>query len=246
MPHTIKKQRPFMDLSRYISKNHLFSGVSSDVLAPFLEAAQIRREEKGKFIFIQGDKAEWFYLIIDGWIKLFRDTIDGNEAVVDVLTAGHLFGESAIFDNGIYGYGAQLLEPTQYIMLPSSLLKTAVASDQKMAMNMLQVMAQHRRQQSMEIEHLNMQNAPQRIGCFLLRLCPVDVKGSVTLHLPYDKTLIAARLGMKPETFSRALATLKKDANIRVQGAMVIIGNIQELVDYTCNHCSNKFPCDDL
>jgi hypothetical protein len=68
----------------------------------------------------------------------------------------------------------------------------------------------------------------------------------VTLHLPYDKTLIASRLGMKPETFSRALAKLKEQTGIRIVGPTVYIDRLQTLVSYTCNHCSTHFPCDDL
>jgi CRP-like cAMP-binding protein len=90
------------------------------------------------------------------------------------------------------------------------------------------------------------QSAPQRIGCFLLRLCKAQEEGEVTLHLPYDKTLIAARLGMKPETFSRALTRLRQESDIEVKGATVSIPDIQRLVGYTCNACSNAYPCKDL
>ena len=114
-----------------------------------------------------------------------------------------------------------------------------------MALNMLESMAQKQRVQSHEIEHLNIQNASQRIGCFLLRLCPTDANGHVELNLPYDKTLIAARLGMKPETFSRALAKLKQDTGIKIKGASVAIDAVDQLVEYTCNHCSQSFACDE-
>ena len=241
-----KNIQDFVDIAQHLAKQAIFAGVEQGTVQAFADAARLRSEPKGKVLFIQEDEAEWFYVVLSGWVKLFRETIDGTEAVVDVLPAGHMFGETSVFENDCYNYSAELVEPTQYLMLPTSMLKTAIAENSQIALNMLNSLSHHRQQQSREIEHLNLQNAPQRIGCFLLRLCPVDVADNITIHLPYDKTLIAARLGMKPETFSRALAKLKAETNIVIKGSMVTIPVLSTLVEYTCNHCSSSFPCEDM
>ena len=151
-----------------------------------------------------------------------------------------------MFESDTYSYNVQAVEDVVLYSLPTSLLKKHIKANNQLAMNMLTSMSAHRLKQHREIEHLNVQNAPQRIGCFLLRLCPLDAEKDVTLHLPYDKTLIASRLGMKPETFSRALAKLKDATNIIIKGPSVHIDSMQKLIDYTCMHCSTEFPCDDL
>lgn len=79
-----------------------------------------------------------------------------------------------------------------------------------------------------------------------MRLADSDSKGPVTIHLPYDKTLLAARLGMQPETFSRALAKLKEQTGIRVKGAVVELDNLEQLINYSCQVCSSEFPCKDV
>lgn len=236
----------FFDLQEALQHTPLFEHISAPVLERFVQASQLRQETKGKVLFIQEDKAEWFYLIMDGWVKLFRETFDGTEAVIDVLSSGHLFGETSVFENDAYSFSAQIVEPTRFIMLPTALLKSTITTNNQLALNMLSSMSAHRRQQNREIEHLNTQNAPQRIGCFLLRLCPTDPPPAYTLNLPYDKTLIASRLGMKPETFSRALSKLKQETDIEIKGPAVTIHNVQQLITYTCNHCSVQFPCNDL
>ena len=93
-------------------------------------------------------------------------------------------------------------------------------------------MAMYRRKQEHELEHRDVQNAPQRIGCFLLRLCRHHDDVSAILHLPYDKSLIATRLGMKAETFSRALSRLRQDTDIQVSGSTVRIDSIKKLSEY--------------
>ncbi len=59
-----------------------------------------------------------------------------------------------------------------------------------------------------QIEQIKILSAPQRLADFLIRLSSVR-EGPAEIELPYEKSLIASRLGMKPESLSRALAKLR-------------------------------------
>jgi len=207
---------------------------------------QQRPHDKGQILFVHGDEAERFYLIKNGWVKLFRETLDGAQAVVDILPAGHIFGETSIFENDTYPYSAEVVEPSKIQSFSLGQLKKEIENNNKLALSMLSSMARYRRQQDTEIEHLSIQNASQRIGCFLLRLTNQDEAGPLTIHLPYDKTLVASRLGIQPETFSRALAKLKDKTGIHVKGATIQIDSPNQLTEYSCTACSSKFPCKDI
>lgn len=234
------------EIPQIITSTLLFSGVSEDIKHAFVEEARIKLFPKGATLFLHEDEASFFYIIEQGWIKLFRETLSGEEAIVDVLNHGHMFGETAIFENDSYAYGAQVIEDTVLVQLPLSLLKKYIAIDVHLSTQMLRVMSRFRKQQAKELEHRDLQSAPQRIGCFLLRLCDTRAKGAITLHLPYDKTLIASRLGMKAETLSRALAKLSQETGIVIQGSTVTIPGIEKLSSYSCRVCSSTYPCQDL
>ena len=90
------------------------------------------------------------------------------------------------------------------------------------------------------MEHLTVMTAPQRIGCFLLKLCRSKGDRNVGILLPYDKTLVAAFLGIKLETFSRSLAQLR-ELGVSVDGPQVTIENIEKLQKYVCSSCSFDF-----
>ena len=224
----------------------LFSGGSDDFLKEIENAAHMQQHEKGKILFIHEDEATHFFIVKKGWVKLFRETLDGTQSIVDILPQGHVFGETAIFEDQLYPYSAEVVETAEIIQIPMDLLKTEIESNNTLALNMLSSMARYRRQQDREIEHRTIQNAAQRIGCFLLRLANQDESGAVTIHLPYDKTLVASRLGMQPETFSRALTKLKDKTGIRVKGATIEMDGLNQLTDYSCSACSSEFPCKDL
>ncbi len=237
-----------VDNTAALREHSLFSGMPENLFVDFCQATQELKREKGNILFLQDDPAEWFYFILSGWVKIFRETIEGDEAVLDVLTTGHIFGETAIMDGGMHTAGAAVVENAVLLRLPASLLKTAITKSHDVALGMLASISRQRRQQTQEIENLNMQNAPQRIGCFLLRLCRTTETetDAAAFSLPYDKSLIAARLGMQCETFSRALNKLRKQTSIDVKGAHVDIPDIEELSEFSCSRCSNEYPCNDL
>lgn len=224
----------------------LFNACDSKFFEKLAEESLCQKYKKGKLLFIHGDEADRFYFIKSGWVKLFRETLDGAQAVVDILPHGHIFGETALFEDEVYPFSAEIVEPGEIISLPLDSLKKEIETNNKLALNMLSAMARYRHQQDREIEHLAVQNAPQRIGCFLLRLADQNEDGPLTIHLPYDKTLLASRLGMQPETFSRALSKLKAKTGIRVNGATIELDNLEQLSNYSCAACSSEFPCKDL
>ncbi len=224
----------------------LFKDAPDHVVEVFSRASDFSVYRKGEALFLQDDPTDWFYLILSGWVKLFRETMDGNEAVIEIVSSGQLVAETAIFENNEHAYSAVAIEDSGVLRLPVSALQNAIEKDNQLALAMLGSLSLHRKRQTREIESLTLQNASQRIGCFLLRLCRSDDDGPIELQLPYDKTHIAARLGMKSETFSRALNKLRQETGITVKGATVTIPTIDVMSRFACSGCSNEFPCDDM
>lgn len=234
------------EIVSYIRAHPLFTNCSEHFTETLAAAAHAKKHAKHTILFLNGDEAERFYLIKSGWVKLFRETLDGSEAVVDIFTSGHIFAETSIFEADTYPYSAETVESCEIISLPLSLLKSEIETNNALALDMLSSMSRYRRQQEQEIEHRALQNAPQRIGCFLLRLTNQNEKGNVKIQLPYDKMLVASRLGMQPETFSRALKKLKDHTGIKISGATIELDSVNQLVEYSCAACSSEFPCKDL
>lgn len=234
------------EVLKLFHKLPLFYGLDNATLNEFVVAASVVNVPKGRVIYIEESKAGAFYIIMSGLVKLFRETFDGTEAVMDILAKGHIFAEFTIFDNDVYSTSAQAIEDCVLISVPTAFLKKSIQQNQKLSFNMFYAMSRNLKQRDSNIEHLTVQNASQRIGCFLLRLCPQDKETNITIQLPYDKVLLASRLGMKPETFSRALNKLRDQTGVRIIGARVEIDSIKQLTHFSCSACSSSYPCDDL
>ena len=96
---------------------------------------------------------------------------------------------------------------------------------------------------AIEKEHFFTFSAPQRLSCFLIRLCTMQSLPSDRFTLPYSKSVIASTLGMEPESLSRAFTKLRK-IGVSVNGDEVSIANKEALVDYVCAACSVSEDCE--
>jgi len=215
----------------------LFANLLDEEMRRFADAAQIKNYKKGNLIYLEGEQANYFYIICEGWIKLYRTTEDGEEMGLAVLTKNSITGENALFEEGCYTSSAQAVEDALILSIPFPLLKEQLRVDTQLAFNMLTSMVQYRRFHELQQEQYFLYSAPQRIGCFLLGLCPaLEQIDGVVLNLPYDKTLIASTLGMKGATFSRALNILRKETGIHISGTRVTIDSMARLLKFV-NGC---------
>lgn len=215
----------------------LFDHLSDKEISRFADAAHIKSYKKGQYLYMEGEEAKFFYVICSGWLKLLHVTEDGEEVVVAMLTKDNITGESSIFEHGHFASSAQIVEDSQILSIPIALLKEQMGVSTRLASNMLTAMIQYQRRHEMQLEQYLLYSAPQRVGCFILGLCPVqEQKDGVKIELPYDKTLIANTLGMKGPTFSRALNVLRDETGTRISGSRVTVDSIKRLLKFV-NGC---------
>jgi len=214
-----------------------FSGLPQGDIAALCQASQVRDFDKGQVIFVRGDKAAFFYIVMNGWVKIYRDTHEGHESVLGIFTRTDTFGEAVVFDGADYPYGAQAAEKTKIIAIPASALKERAKNNPAILVRMMQTLSQHLNRVQLENEHLAQMSAPQRVGCLMLQLSIGTQGESRVVNFPYDKSLAATKLGMKAETFSRALGQLKT-IGVTVKNDEIHIADFNGLVHFCCSDCS--------
>lgn len=149
----------------------LFASLQENDLADLCRQALLKKLTKGGILFLQGEPAENFYVTVSGWIKLFRETGDGQESVGNLCTVGDSFGEAALYPGDLYPCGAQAVEPACVMRIPASVIKGLVQRHSDFAAGMIRAMTQRLETLELQVEHLSLMIAPQRVGCFLLKLC---------------------------------------------------------------------------
>ncbi|AAV97455.1 cyclic nucleotide-binding protein (plasmid) [Ruegeria pomeroyi DSS-3] len=195
-----------------------------------LSQAVWRSYDRGETLFLQEEKAQAIHVVIDGWVKLFRMTPTGSEAVVSVFTRGESFGEAVALRNTPYPVSAEAVTPCEVMHIPSPVFVSLMRRDPEICISILATTFGHLHSLVAQLEQLKAQTGAQRVAEFLLELCDCDT-GACEVTLPYDKMLIAGRLGMKPESLSRAFSRLKA-AGVTVKRNHAEIEDIALLRDY--------------
>ncbi|WP_282610959.1 Crp/Fnr family transcriptional regulator [Pelagibius sp. Alg239-R121] len=186
----------------------LLASVPEDVAETILSRSEIRNYDRGATIFLQGEPADHVFIVLEGWVKLFRVSQNGAEAVVGVFTKGRSFGEAVAFRNDVYPVAAEAVTDCRVMQVRASIILDMMRSRPEVCTAILASTFKHLHALVGQIEQLTAQTGAQRVAEFLLELCPVP-EGPCAVTLPYDKVLIAGRLGMKPESLSRAFARLR-------------------------------------
>ncbi len=201
----------------------LLGSVPDDAAQSILAHAHAREYDRGETIFLQGERASAIYIVADGWAKLYRIAPNGAEAVVSVFTKGSSFGEAVAFRHDVYPVAAEAVTDCTLIRIGTENFLRVIRESPELAMSILSATFAHLHALVAQVEALKAQTGAQRVAEFLLELAPCDA-GTCAVTLPYDKVLIAGRLGMKPESLSRAFGRLKKHG-------VVIRQNVAEIAD---------------
>ncbi|MBI1215815.1 MAG: cyclic nucleotide-binding domain-containing protein [Alphaproteobacteria bacterium] len=224
-------------MAHFVSALSFFNGLAEEEVAELIRDAAAKTYPRGTGLFHQGDAADRLFIVVSGWVKLFRTTENGDESIIALFSRGDVFGEAAIFGGVDYPFSAVAAEESAVLEIPAETLRRKAKQSPQMMERIMRSMSQEMRRAQMENEHMVIMTAPQRVGCLLLQLSSGMRGDGGCFTFPYDKSLAAQRLGMKPETFSRALAQLKS-SGVASKGAEVGIDNYCRLAAFCCISCS--------
>lgn len=209
-------------------------------------SASVRKKEltSSEFAFAHGDRADAFWLVTSGWIKLSRQTPDGKETIVGLCSAGDIFGEASLFSGACYPYSAEAIgEGSRLLLIPSEKLRAVVQQNAEISASIMAMLSERMQGAQLKLEQINTMSAAQRLGCFFLSLCRHQPSGERVLEIPVEKHVLAAYLGMKPETLSRSLQQLKS-IGVLGSGVNIRITNVAALQQFVCGSCSESGSCE--
>ena len=222
----------------FLKKDSVFNNLKDTELNAILKHSSIIRKEKKEFVFMQGDIANNFYIIIEGDVSIFSETANGQEIFIKIAHPGDLLGESSLLHESFYLSNAQTLSEATLLSIATKDIKNLIQSNPNLAFNILTIITHSYYQLTIKMGHNLTLLAPQRLGCFLLKLGKQSLEnGKTKVVFPYDKKTIATSLQMTPETFSRAIISLKK-YGIEILKNHAIIDDMSILKKFSCQNCT--------
>jgi CRP-like cAMP-binding protein len=205
----------------------LFSGLRSEQVAELIRPAVGRTVIDDSLLFSAGDPADRFFIVVSGAVRLFMLNASGIETVIDIIEGGESFAEVAMFGSGRFPLYGEAMAGTRLITLEAQPFLRRLCSNNELGFAMLSALGRWEMRLLAELRQLKSLTPAQRLAWYLLRLAQAT-EGPARIKLPYRKAIIAARIGITPESFSRALARLAH-WGVQTQGDEVDIADAAKL-----------------
>ena len=221
------RQHSSDSIATLLSGLPLFAGLDQALLAELAVTGQILEVPPRRRLFGSGDPIRVAHILVAGSVKRSTLLSDAVEKVLELVRPGQLLALSEVFSARTYTSSAQTVQPSLLVSLPVTSLMAIASHHPGLSLRLLETIAQRHFAAEFEVVSHHALPGTQRVLDYLLRLAGDrrGIAGETTVQLDASKKLIAARLDMTPETFSRTLRQLSTDGVIVVSGRLIHIQN---------------------
>lgn len=211
----------------------LFSGLDPDQLDRLADLARELSFAKGEMIFQEGEKADGFYIVARGKVKVFKLSFEGKEQILHIYGPGKTFGEVPVFEGKHFPAASMALEASVILFLPRQAFVDLITDSPALAMNILADLSRRLRSFTVQIENLSLKEVPARMAGYLLTLAgeaeAATGKTPDRVTLPISKAQLANLIGTTPETISRILKKMADAGLIGVEAKDIVLEDLDGL-----------------
>jgi CRP/FNR family transcriptional activator FtrB len=134
---------------------------------------------------------------------------------------------AAVVLDRIYLKSARSLTPARILLIPADVVRRYFAEDPAFARCLATDLAEAYRMVGKELKNQKLRSGLERLANWLLAY-RAERGGASRFELPFEKKVLAARLGVAPEVLSRSFAALAP-YKVGVKGAVIEIRDVEAL-----------------
>lgn len=217
-------------IQAFLANVVLFKEAAEDELERIAQGTRVVHALRGETLFHKGDQPEGFHLVVYGQVKLAFTSPQGAEKVVELIGPGMSFGEAVMFLDKPHVVYAQTLTDAMLLHVSKAAVFSELERNPGFARKMLGGLSRRLHSIITDVEAYCMHSGAQRVIGYLLRDAEQAKDGrGVEVVLPTGKGVIASRLNLTPQHFSRILHDLSEAGLVRVDGRTIHITDIERL-----------------
>jgi CRP/FNR family transcriptional activator FtrB len=206
----------------------LFERLEPSLRARLEDISDVITAEPGEVLSHQSAMPQFLYVLLEGQVALSSTAADGTVALVEVLHPIDHFVLASVLSRLPYLMTARAVTRCRLLAIDAAKLMELVQTEAALANVLLRSVSREFRTMVLQVRDLKLRTAAQRLGCYLLALVKDGEAVRADFRLPFDKGLLAARLGCRQENLSRAFASLRA-YGVETHGSRVILHDIPKL-----------------
>ena len=204
-----------------VRETELARKVGDSVITRLINGSVVQILPSRAVLFEEGTEPEFVHLVLSGRVGLVASGGTAQEAVIEIFGAGSLLVVPAVILSLPYLVSGVVLAESRIMLIRAELFRHALDNEPVLARAVVDMQARHWRLLIEQIKDLKLRHAPQRLAQWLLR--EAEAQGSELIQIGEPKRMIARRLGMSPESFSRGIAALEDGGAIRVERRSIAV-----------------------
>lgn len=214
---------------QFLSTLPLFADLSAEQLDLLAAATAELHVPRGRVVFERGAPCDGLHAVIYGEVKLSVVSCEGEEKVVELVGPRQSLGEAALFLERAHIVRAETVADCMLLHIAKAAIFALVERSPGFARRLLAAMGWRLHGLIADVESYTLHSASRRIVSYLLKDDPPQ-GGQVMLAA--RKKMIASRLSLSPEYFSRVLHDLAHRGMVRIAGRSITILDIERLRAY--------------
>jgi CRP/FNR family transcriptional regulator, cyclic AMP receptor protein len=222
-----------MDDQELLRTVPIFSELTDDDIASLSRLAARRRIPKDTVVFFENEEGDFFFMILEGRVKVTILGDDGREVILSVLGPGDFFGEMALLDNEPRSATAIAIEETELLSLHRTDFQTVLADNKSITIALIRSLTARLRRANHQISTLALLDVYGRVARVIAEMARDEGRRLRDGRIAFRRAThqeIANRIGTTRETVTRMLKDLERQGLIHVEGREMVVGEDFEKV----------------
>jgi CRP-like cAMP-binding protein len=200
---------------RILRSVRLFAGVAPELRAELAGGASRRMLSRGERVWLAGDEATRFTVILSGLVEIVRRGADGAEAIVALFGPRESIGDAAVLAQGTFPADARVASArAEVLQVAAAPVLEAMERQPEVARAMNEALLAHTRALQEKIRIMSAGAVPQRLATLLLHLAErfgdEDDTGATFVPVALSRSELASLVGARVETTIRAVSRWRK------------------------------------
>jgi CRP-like cAMP-binding protein len=212
--------------TKTLAKMHYFSGLSSEELEIVRQYIAFEKKiDKGETLLGEGDASDYMYLIVSGAVKVYKQSINGKEQILNIASTGESLNDVSTFDGGDSAMDMLAMTPVHLLAIKKTDIKALFAKFPKIAINVAGVLAAKVRRDSSLVEVLSFDQVISRLARLILKQTDSE-KSLLPLFTQQD---LAAMVGTSRVVVNRSLRAMEDAGAIRLERRRIVVTDKEAL-----------------
>jgi CRP-like cAMP-binding protein len=198
----------------------LFRRVSPEDRERLVSVSQVKTYERGDRVFDEGDPSDFFFVVMTGRVKVFKQTPAGHDLILEMFGPGGPLGAVAAYESRPYPASAEAIESSSCLLIPRAAFFALLEQHPSLVRGLLGSLSLRLVELTTRLAELTGGRVETRFARLFLKLADQlgrPAEGGVMIPLPLSRQELADLTGTTIETSIRIMSRWGKDDVLRTE-----------------------------